>query len=47
MKSFGKTTVSEFLGDNIVYRNLEPVDERLPSLDDLREKVGLADGRMP
>ncbi|MCP4425154.1 MAG: hypothetical protein GY803_11725 [Chloroflexi bacterium] len=47
MKSYGKTTVSEFLGDNIVYRNLEPVDERLPSLDDLREKVGLADGRMP
>ena len=47
MKSYGKTTISEFLGDNIVYRNLQPVDARLPGLDDLREEVGLANGRIP
>ncbi len=44
MKSYGKTTISEFLGDNIVYRNLEPVDKRLPGLGDLRAVVGMADG---
>ena len=30
MKVYGRTTVSEFLGDRVVFRNLEPVDERLP-----------------
>ncbi|HJN41534.1 MAG TPA: hypothetical protein QF589_05435 [Anaerolineales bacterium] len=47
MKVYGRTTVSEFLGDRVVFRNLEPVDERLPALDVLREKVGLAPGRVP
>ncbi len=47
MKAYGRTTVSEFLGDRVVFRNLEPVDERLPALDVLREKVGLAPGRVP
>ena len=47
MKYFGHTSVSEFLGDNIIYRNLVPVDTRLPSLDRLRESVGLAPGITP
>lgn len=32
MSVFGRAAVAEFLGDNIVYRNLKPVDERLPGL---------------
>ncbi len=47
MKVFGKTTISEFLGDLIVYRNLMPIDPRLPGLDALRDQVGLPAGRLP
>ncbi len=39
MKSYGLSTVSAFLGDQIVFRNLIPCDPRLPSLADLREKL--------
>ncbi|MFQ5408913.1 MAG: hypothetical protein ACE5FI_10915 [Anaerolineales bacterium] len=47
MKTFGRATVSEFLGDLVVYRNLAPMDARLPSLDALRATVGLPPGRIP
>lgn len=47
MKVFGRTTVSEFLGDLVVYRNLEPIDPRLSGLDKVRDKVGLPAGRVP
>lgn len=47
MKYFGRTTVSEFLDDRVVYRNLAPVDQRLPSLDTIRAEVGLAEGVIP
>ncbi len=44
---FGKSTVSEFLGDRIVYRNLVPADDSLPSLDDLRSGLGIPAGHTP
>jgi hypothetical protein len=47
MKSYGRTSVSEFLGDFIVYRNLVPFDERLPGLDMVREAAGVAAGTIP
>lgn len=47
MKLFGKATVSDFLDDCIVYRNLVPVDKRLPDLATLGPQVGLAPGRVP
>ena len=47
MKSYGRTSVHEFLGDLIVYRNLVPVDPRLPPLDEIREQVGLPTGLIP
>lgn len=47
MKIFGRASVSEFLGDLIVYRNLVPVDQRLPGLDLLRREADLPDGRIP
>jgi hypothetical protein len=47
MKNYGRTAVHEFLGDLIVYRNLVPMDQRLPALAEIRSKVGLAPGAIP
>jgi hypothetical protein len=47
MKLFGRSKVSEFLGDFIVYRNLVPVDPRLPTLDEIRNKVDLPERVIP
>lgn len=47
MKKYGRTTVSEFLGDFIVYRNLVPFDSRLPSLSEISEPLGLLPGMIP
>ena len=47
MKKYGRSTVSEFLGDLIVYRNLIPVDPRLPSLADIWEPIGLSSSGIP
>lgn len=41
MKSYGRTSLSEFLGDLVVYRNLAPMDERLPGLSEVAAEVGL------
>jgi hypothetical protein len=43
----GLTTLHEFLGDFVVYRNLIPADARLPSVADLREQLGLGEGTLP
>jgi hypothetical protein len=47
MKNHGRTAVDEFLGDFIVYRNLVPMDPRLPTLRELRPKVGVPEGGIP
>jgi len=47
MRVHGRTTVHEFLGDFIVYRNLEPLDKRLPSLDDVRKETNIPQGVTP
>jgi hypothetical protein len=47
MKSYGRTTLSEFLGDLVVYRKLAPVDARLPSQAEARRALGMPDGRTP
>jgi len=47
MKQYGLSSLSEFLGDFIVYRNLSPVDSRLPGLVDLQKKLGLPEDKMP
>lgn len=46
MKHYGLGTLSDFLGDFVVYRNLEPVDSRLPGPDVVRAALGLPD-RLP
>ena len=47
MKTYGRTSVHEFLGDFIVYRNLVPLDQRLPGLDTVGSQVGLPPGVIP
>ncbi|MBC8332060.1 MAG: hypothetical protein H8E28_08775 [Anaerolineae bacterium] len=47
MKACGRAKVSDFLGDAIIYRNLQPLDPRLPSLEDLHTQVGLPQGVVP
>jgi hypothetical protein len=47
MKLYGRSTISEFLGNNIAFRNLGPLDTRLPRLDELRASVRLPDQGVP
>lgn len=47
MRLYDRSTVSEFLDDRIVYRNLAPYDARLPALDTFRRKVGLPASGLP
>lgn len=47
MKTYGRGCVSDLLGDAVVYRNLRPLERDLPSLDDLRSEVGVAEGVVP
>jgi hypothetical protein len=47
MKNYGRTSVHEFLGDRVVYRNLRAMDPRLPSLAEIRSEVGAREGSTP
>jgi hypothetical protein len=47
MKAHGRTSVHEFLGDLMVYRNLAPPDPRLPPLSAFGPQVGLPQGVIP
>lgn len=47
MKNYGLSTVSEFLEDYIVYRNLEPADQSLPGLSVIASKIDLPKGMVP
>ena len=47
MRNCGRTSVQEFLGDFVVYRNLKPMDPRLPSLRRLGSEIGLPVGVTP
>ena len=47
MKCYERTTVSEFLGDSIVFRGLEPADPRLQGLAALQPSLNLQPGQVP
>ena len=47
MNTHGRTSLFEFLGDMVVFRNLEPLDPCLPRLSDLRPEVGLPPDHIP
>lgn len=42
-----RKTLADFLGDRVVYRNLNPADPTLPRLADVRPEVGLDNRRIP
>jgi hypothetical protein len=44
--AYGTSSLQEYLGDRVVYRNLTPLDRRLPSRTDLDGQLGLG-GRLP
>jgi hypothetical protein len=47
VNNYGRSALSEFLGDNIIYRNLVPVDPDIPGLPDIWEEAGLPTSRIP
>ncbi len=47
LRAYPKTDLGEILGDRVVYRNLTPVDRRLPSIDEFGSAIGLPAGRIP
>lgn len=47
MKAHGRACVQDFLGSFIVYRNLIPIDRRLPGLPKLRGQLGLPERLTP
>ena len=47
MKCHGRTTIAEFLEDLVVYRNLEPMDGRLPRFAEVAEQTGLPPSPVP
>jgi len=47
MKIHGRTSVHEFLGNSVVYRNLVPQDPGLPALAQIRPALGFADNFVP
>ena len=47
MKIYGSTSLHEILGDMIVYRNLDPVDARLPRFEKIRNSVNIPTGKFP
>jgi len=47
MNVYGSTSLYEILGDMIVFRNLDPVDPRLPSFDEIRSSIKIPTGKIP
>ena len=47
MRNYGRTFIHEILGDRLVFRNLQPVDPRLPGLSQIRTQLGLEERAVP
>jgi hypothetical protein len=47
MRMYGRARVQDFIGTFIVYRNLLPMDKRLPGLPELRKDLGIPVGVTP
>jgi hypothetical protein len=47
MKNYGRCSIYDFLEDLVVFRNLTPLDARLPDLEAVRRKKGLPDDLIP
>ncbi len=46
-RNYGRFSLFEFLGDRVVYRNLQPADPNLAGLADLRPGLDLPEGKIP
>ncbi len=47
MKNFGRARLSDYFGDWVIYRNLEPLDKRLPGIKNAGYKIGLNGDQIP
>jgi hypothetical protein len=47
MKNFGRARLSDYFGDWVIYRNLEPLDKRLPGIKNAGYKMGLNGDQIP
>jgi hypothetical protein len=47
MEYYGRTTIAEFLEDLVVYRNLEPMDGRLPRFAEVAARIALPPSPAP
>ncbi len=47
IKNFGRASLADFFGDLVIYRNLEPLDRRLPGLKTAGYKMNIATDRVP
>ncbi len=47
MHDYGLTSLHEYLGDQVLFRNLEPANPDLPGLKILAPRAGLPPGRIP
>jgi len=47
MQLYGRSSLSEFLGNRVVYRNLIPQDERIPSLNEISNLIALSNKDIP
>ncbi len=47
LETLGRGTLSELLGDMVIYRRLAPQDPRLPAFQDAWREMGAPDSRLP
>lgn len=47
LKNFGRAKLSDIFGDWVIYRNLEPMDKRIPGLKSAAWKMGLTGDHIP
>lgn len=47
LKNFGRARLADFFGDLVIYRNLEPLDRRLPGLKAAAYRMDIPNDRIP
>lgn len=47
MRSYSRTSVSDFLGDRIVYRDLQPFEQSLPRIEEICRQTGIKENPIP
>lgn len=47
LQNFGRATLADFFGDMVIYRNLEPLEKKLPGLKAAAYRMGLTNDVIP